>query len=188
MTASTHSLKPMKAAKTAKAHKPAPSLASVRLVPMQPEHLNEVLRIEQHTYPYPWSRGNFADALRAGYPGQLLMSGEEILGYMVAMLGVEEVHLLNITVAPEHQGQGWGRLMLEALKAWSHSQGARSLWLEVRRSNARAIAVYEANGFARVGLRRGYYPDAHGQREDAVVMSLSLDDWAPAQASVTITP
>lgn len=160
----------------------------VRLEPMTLDDLNAVLNIEQHTYPYPWSRGNFADALRAGYPGQLLMAGDEILGYMVAMRGFEEVHLLNITVAPEHQGQGWGRLMLEALAIWSRGLGANTLWLEVRQSNARAMRVYEAHGFHRVGLRRGYYPNGHGQREDAVVMSLHLSASPSQAASVTINP
>lgn len=167
---------------------PAPGLTEVRLEAMTPDHLNAVLKIEQHTYPHPWSRGNFADALRAAYPGQLLMAGDEILGYMVAMLGFEEVHLLNITVAPDHQGQGWGRLMLEALAIWSRGQGAKTLWLEVRQSNARAIRVYEAHGYHRVGLRRGYYPDGHGKREDAVVMSLNLEATPAGAASVTITP
>jgi ribosomal-protein-alanine N-acetyltransferase len=165
-----------------------PALTEVRLEAMTPDHLNEVLKIEQHTYAHPWSRGNFADALRAGYPGQLLMAGDEILGYMVAMRGFEEVHLLNITVAPAHQGQGWGRLMLEALAIWSRGQGAQTLWLEVRQSNARAIRVYEVHGYHRVGLRRGYYPDGHGKREDAVVMSLQLNASASPAASVTITP
>ena len=155
---------------------------------MTPDHLNEVLKIEQHTYAHPWSRGNFADALRAGYPGQLLMAGDEILGYMVAMRGFEEVHLLNITVAPEYQGQGWSRLLLEALGIWSRGIGAQWLWLEVRVGNARAIRVYEVHGYHRVGLRRGYYPDGHGKREDAVVMSLNLEAVPPSAASVTISP
>lgn len=169
---------------------PDAAMPEVRLQAMALEHLNEVLHIEQRTYPHPWSRGNFADAIRAGYAGQMLMGGDQLLGYMVAMQGFEEVHLLNITVSPDHQGQGWGRLMLEALAIWSRGQGAHSLWLEVRRSNARAIRVYEAHGYQRVGVRQGYYPDGHGRREDAVVMSLQLGQTAPQPSapSVTITP
>jgi ribosomal protein S18 acetylase RimI-like enzyme len=59
------------------------------------------------------------------------------------MKGVEEVHLLNITVAPEYQRQGWSRVMLEALAIWARGQGAQWLWLEVRVGNVRAMQVYE---------------------------------------------
>ena len=89
------------------------------------------------------------------------------------MRGVDEVHLLNITVEPTWQGQGWGRLMLDALALWSRAEGAQWLWLEVRTSNVRAQEVYQRYGFRRVGERRNYYP-AHQGREDAIVMSLKL--------------
>jgi len=90
------------------------------------------------------------------------------------MKGVDEVHLLNVTVSPAHQGEGWGRVMLDALAVWSRGQGAQWLWLEVRASNTRAQGIYERQGYRRVGERKGYYPASHGQREDAVVMSLKL--------------
>ena len=112
--------------------------------------------------------------VRAGYQAQVLVAGERLLGYFVAMKGVDEVHLLNITVAPDLQGQGWGRLMLDALGTWSRGQGAQWLWLEVRASNERAQRLYERYGYRRVGLRKAYYPAAHGRREDAIVMSLPL--------------
>ncbi len=142
--------------------------------PMNESRLDEILRIEQSAYAHPWSRGNFSDSLRAGYQAQLLVADAVILGYFVAMKGVDEVHLLNITVAPAYQSQGWGRVMLDALALWSRSQDAEWLWLEVRRSNHRAAQVYERQGFRRVGERKGYYPDADGRREDAIVMSLKL--------------
>ncbi len=141
---------------------------------MTPEHLDAVMAIEATAYPHPWTRGNFNDSLRAGYQGQVLVAAGTMLGYFMAMKGVDEVHLLNLTVAPEHQGQGWGRLILEALSTWSRGQGAQWLWLEVRASNERAQRLYERYGFRRVGLRKAYYPAAHGRREDAVVMSLPL--------------
>lgn len=141
---------------------------------MTPDHLDAVMAIEATAYPHPWTRGNFNDSLRAGYQGQVLVAGGTLIGYFMAMKGVDEVHLLNLTVAPEHQGQGWGRLILEALSTWSRGQGAQWLWLEVRASNERAQRLYERYGFRRVGLRKAYYPAAHGRREDAVVMSLPL--------------
>ncbi len=102
------------------------------------------------------------------------MAGDTLLGYFVAMKGLDEVHLLNITVAPVYQSQGWARVMLDALTIWAKGQGADWLWLEVRVGNLRAIKVYESQGYRRVGLRKNYYPAGQGQREHAVVMSLRL--------------
>jgi [ribosomal protein S18]-alanine N-acetyltransferase len=145
---------------------------------MTPAWLDAVVRVEQSAYGQPWTKGNFTDSLNAGYQAQLLTGGNapdaELLGYFVAMKGVDEVHLLNITVAPEHQRQGWARIMLDALAIWSRAQGAQWLWLEVRVSNARAKAIYERYGFRHVGTRRNYYPAGASTREDAVVMSLAL--------------
>jgi ribosomal-protein-alanine N-acetyltransferase len=142
--------------------------------PLTEARLDELLLIEHAAYRHPWSRGNFTDSLRAGYQAQMLVADGTILGYFVAMKGVDEVHLLNITVAPRYQGQGWSRVMLDALAIWSRAQGAQWLWLEVRVSNARALQIYERHGYRRVGERKGYYPAANGQREDAVVMSFKL--------------
>lgn len=137
-----------------------------------------VLQVEQSAYAHPWTRGNFSDSLKAGYQALVLTGGSgpkaELLGYFVAMKGVDEVHLLNITVAPAHQRQGWARVMLDALALWSRGQGAQWLWLEVRLSNGRARMVYERYGFRHVGTRRQYYPAGNAGREDAVVMSLAL--------------
>jgi ribosomal-protein-alanine N-acetyltransferase len=104
----------------------------------------------------------------------MLCAGPNVLGYLVAMKGVDEVHLLNLTVAPDFQRQGWARLMMEGLVLWSRGQGARQLWLEVRESNTRALEVYRRFGFGQMGVRKQYYPLAPNRREDAVVMSLKL--------------
>lgn len=141
--------------------------------PMTEARLDAVMAVEREAYAHPWTRGNFADSIRSGYQAQLLCAGSTLLGYFVAMKGVDEVHLLNITVAPPYQGQGWGRVMLDALAQWSRAQSAQWLWLEVRTSNQRAQLVYLRYGFRRVGERRAYYPADHG-REDAIVMSLRL--------------
>jgi ribosomal-protein-alanine N-acetyltransferase len=141
--------------------------------PMTEARLDEVVAIERRAYAHPWTRGNFADSLRSGYQAQLLVAGETIIGYFVAMHGVDEVHLLNITVDPEHQGRGWGRVLLDALALWSRAQRAQWLWLEVRTSNKRAQQVYLRYGYRKVGERRNYYPAEHG-REDAIVMSYKL--------------
>lgn len=141
--------------------------------PMTDDRLEQVVAIERRAYDHPWTRGNFADSLRSGYHAQILEAGDTVLGYFVAMQGVDEVHLLNITVEPTWQRQGWGRIMLDALALWSRAQGAQWLWLEVRTSNTRAQQIYQHYGFRRVGERRNYYPAYQG-REDAIVMSLKL--------------
>lgn len=136
--------------------------------------LDAVMRIEQSVYAYPWSRANFADVLASGYPSQILWAGDAVLGYCVAMQGFQEVHLLNVAVAPQYRGQGWGRLMLEALSLWSRAQSAEFVWLEVRQSNVRAQAIYQAAGYAPISVRKAYYAAGKGLREDALVMRLTL--------------
>ena len=150
-----------------------------RFEPMAPERLDAVLAIEQAAYSHPWSRRNFLDTFAVGHEAQCLLAGDTLLGYFVAMAGYQEVHLLNITVAPAHQRQGWALVMLDALALWSRGQRADWLWLEVRQGNTRAQQVYLRRGFVRVGLRKGYYPALHGEREDAVVMSLRLEPPTP---------
>ena len=142
--------------------------------PLSEARLDEVVAIEGQAYDHPWTRGNFLDSVRAGYQAQMLVAGQQLLGYFVAMKGVDEVHLLNLTVAPQWHGQGWGRVMLDALAQWSRGQGAQWLWLEVRASNERAQLIYTRHGYRKVGERKNYYPAHGGKREDAVVMSLKL--------------
>jgi ribosomal-protein-alanine N-acetyltransferase len=141
---------------------------------MHAQEIDTVLQVEQRAYAHPWNRNHFLDALQSGYQAQLLWADATLLGYFVAMEGVQEVHLLNITVAPEYQRQGWSRVMLDALTLWARGRQAQWLWLEVRVGNDRAMHVYEAQGYARVGVRKDYYPAGHGKREDAVVMGLRL--------------
>jgi ribosomal-protein-alanine N-acetyltransferase len=137
--------------------------------------LGAVLAIEEAAYAFPWTRGNFLDSLAAGYLAEVLEArAAGLLGYFVAMTGADELHLLNVTVAPPWQGRGHGRALLDAVAAHGRRRGLATLWLEVRQSNRRARALYGRLGVAEVGVRRAYYPAAAGQREDAVVMSLAL--------------
>ncbi len=145
------------------------------LLPMTPLQLDAVMAIETEAYAFPWSRGNFVDSIASGYAASVLYDGEgRILGYFVAMAGVDEMHLLNITVAPQAQHRGHALYMLDALLDLCQARGAVQLWLEVRETNARARAIYLRRGFVHVGVRRGYYPAPQGQREDAAVMSLAI--------------
>jgi [ribosomal protein S18]-alanine N-acetyltransferase len=146
-----------------------------RREPMTLADIDAVVAVEQAVYAFPWTRGNFVDSLAAGHAAHVLLApdcgGSQLAGYSVALAGVHELHLLNLTVATALQGRGLGRVMLDALVAQCRRERHLWLWLEVRESNLRAREVYERYGFADVGVRHGYYPAA-GRREDAHVMRL----------------
>ena len=146
------------------------------LSPMTMTHIDAVMAVEVAAYAFPWSRGNFIDSLASGHAAWTLHDGAgQLLGYFVAMAGVEEMHLLNLTVTPPAQSRGHARFMLQELNRLCGRQGARKLWLEVRETNARARNMYLRLGFMHVGVRKGYYPAPQGRREDAVVMSLAVE-------------
>ena len=154
---------------------------SARLAPgpelrtMTARDLDAVVTLETRAYSFPWTRGNFIDSLAAGYLAEVLVAPDAgIVGYFVAMAGADEMHLLNLTVAPEWQGRGLAQAMLDALEAACRERRVPTLWLEVRASNQRARSLYRRRGFAEVGQRRGYYPAPHAGREDAIVMRAAL--------------
>lgn len=152
----------------------AGGLPRARPRPLVEADLDAVMAIEAGAYPFPWSRGNMTDSLRAGHRALGWFGPDEaLLSYCIAMAGVDEWHLLNLTVAPALQGRGLGRHMLAELADHVRADGAGRLWLEVRESNHRARALYARCGFAVVGVRRGYYPAGRSAREDAVVMGLA---------------
>lgn len=144
-----------------------------------------VLEVERAIYPFPWSVNHFLDSLRSGYDAWVVdpaaspilaagMPRARPLAYCVMMRVVDETHLLNISVAAEHQHHGLARWLLARLFADSRDIGARSMLLEVRPSNPRARRLYERAGFEIIGRRRGYYPWHNQQREDAIVMRCQL--------------
>ena len=147
---------------------------------MRREDLDAVAAIEQQVYPFPWSRGNFADSLASGYDAWVFEGGDGtgpvLLGYAVVMWIPDEAHLLNLSVAASAQGRGLGRAMLDWLMRDAARRGSRGMMLEVRPSNARAIALYRSSGFAQIGVRKRYYPAADGAREDALVLFTRLLD------------
>ena len=143
------------------------------LHPMREDDLPQVLAIENAIYSHPWTQGNFADSLRAGYDCRTWRFGGELIGYFVLMAAAGEAHLLNLSIADAHQRRGHGAALLREAANLARERGAKNMFLEVRPSNRGAQALYTRFGFRKVAVRRGYYP-AHSGREDALVLSLSL--------------
>ncbi|MBI1968042.1 MAG: ribosomal protein S18-alanine N-acetyltransferase [Gemmatimonadetes bacterium] len=84
-------------------------------------------------------------------------ASELAVGYVVAHYGADEAEILNLGVAPEHRRCGVGKALVEQMLATLAAKGVRSVYLEVRESNAAARRLYEQLGFTPVGLRPNYY-------------------------------
>ena len=144
----------------------------VQLRPMTTADLDAVLSIEERVHSHPWSRGNFADSLAVGNDCWLAEIQGQPAGYVIAKAAGGEAELLNISVAPDRQGNGVGRVLLDFIIAAVQPR-AELLFLEVRPSNHSAIGLYQSHGFNEVGVRPGYYPSAGG-REDALIFARVL--------------
>lgn len=137
--------------------------------------VDQIVEIEQAVYSHPWTRGNFFDSLYSGYvAGGLRDKSGLLLGYFVLMPVVDEMHLLNLAVRAERQGQGFARILLDNISELIRTQQFSSILLEVRVSNLRALEVYQRYGFAEIGRRKAYYPSTDNAREDAIVMRMQL--------------
>lgn len=135
-----------------------------------------VARIERSAYAFPWTPGMFADCVGSGHECWVAREGQAILGYAILAAGAGEAHLLNVCVRPTRRRRGHGSALVRHMIDRAAACDARTLFLEVRPSNAAARRMYEDLGFREVGRRRNYYSTADG-REDAVILALSL--WGP---------
>lgn len=148
--------------------------APATLRPMREADLDEIMRIEEAAYPFPWTRGIFRDCMRAGYPMWVQERDAAIIGYGVLSIAADEAHVLNLCTAPGHEGHGLAQRMLQALLQIARAGGAQRVYLEVRPSNPRAITLYDRSGFNEIGRRPRYYPAVGNGREDAIVMAMEL--------------
>ena len=144
-----------------------------KLRPMSVSDLDAIMAIERVNFPFPWTEGNFKDSMNSGYLCLVMEQAKQVMGYAVLMMVLDEAHLLNISVAQSHQGQGWGRYFLVQMMEMGREKGGLNMFLEVRPSNHSALGLYESMGFNEMGVRPGYYP-AHNGREDAVLMGMAL--------------
>jgi ribosomal-protein-alanine N-acetyltransferase len=143
--------------------------------PMEVGDVEEVLAIEQASFPMPWSRLAFLSELLENERAVYLVAREEgkVIGYAGLWRILDEGHLTNLAVRPDVRRKGVGRQLLETLCTLAAARGLRRLTLEVRVSNAAAQRLYESFGFLAAGVRPGYYQDNH---EDALIMWRELPD------------
>lgn len=141
---------------------------------MTHDDVDAVLAIEQAVQHFPWTRGNFIDALDSDCLCRVDESEEgRIRGYAILMPAADEAELLNIGVARDEQRKGLGRALLAEMLDLARERNVRRVYLEVLPSNAAAIALYRSAGFSDFGIRYGYYQNANGS-EDAMVMVCEL--------------
>ncbi|HEX9667763.1 MAG TPA: ribosomal protein S18-alanine N-acetyltransferase [Thermodesulfobacteriota bacterium] len=139
---------------------------------IEPHHLDEIIAIEQVSFPTPWPRQVFDMELKSSrsYKRVSKINGT-VVGYIIAWKIYDEVHILNLAVHPEHRRRGIGRGLLNDCLLYFSNKGIKSAILEVRVRNKNAIKLYEKTGFRSVGFRRKYYSDTG---EDALVMKLDM--------------
>lgn len=152
--------------------------------PMRQADIDAVIAIENAAYEFPWTPGIFRDCLRIGHQCWVYEARSGLIAYGVLSCAAGEAHVLNLCVAPNHQGHGHGRRMLRRLIDLARWHMSDRVFLEVRPSNPSAIALYLDEGFNEIGRRPNYYPAAKG-REDAIVMAIELlppdqPAWPPA--------
>jgi len=162
---------------------PRDSFHDVEIVEMTEDHLDQVLKIENRSFAAPWTPKLFRETLAFPLSLSLVVRkkvDKKVIGYANFYVIAGEVQILNVAVAPEERGQGYGGLLLGRSIGILRSRGAGIFFLEVRESNAQAIKLYHKLGFRKVGRRRNYYTETN---EDALVMRLKTDRWTGSTTS-----
>ena len=150
---------------------PADSLIVLRA--MRDDDVPAIMAVEERSYPFPWTAGIFHDCMRAGYSCHVIEKDGRLAGYGVMSAAAREAHILNVCVAPEQRGQGYGRMLMERMIAQARRLHAEMMFLEVRPSNQVALRLYTQLGFNEIGTRNNYYPAERG-REDALLLAKQL--------------
>ncbi len=139
---------------------------------LQKSDIPQAMIIERLTQFTPWTEEVFERCYDAGYRGWVIEQGDQLIGYLIMSTLAGESHILNVCIHPDFQHQGFGRQLVEAALK-NAKEKSDIAFLEVRRSNAYAIALYEKMGFIQISTRKNYYPTKEG-REDALVFAKDL--------------
>lgn len=137
---------------------------------LYPNDIPAMYQIEELVQGIPWALDIFHTCFRAGYTSWGIEIENKLIGFVMVGLQGDECHILNIGVHPQYQRQGWGMKLLEWALKEAKNKKMGMAYLEVRRSNQRAIALYEKAGFSQIGERKDYYPAFEG-REDALIFA-----------------
>ncbi len=134
------------------------------------DDLDQVMVIERENFSVPWTEMGFFTYLMREDALFLVAEDEEenIQGYCGVIIAIDEGDITNVSVKKELQGQGIGKALVEELITRTVLRGVRTLFLEVRKSNISALALYEKMGFEHMGVRKNYYTDPV---EDGITMS-----------------
>lgn len=137
--------------------------------PIRIEDLDDVLYLEILCFPTPWSRGALKAEIQDNHCARYVVVEKEdrVIGYGGMWIVLDEAHITNIAVHPNHRGKGLGEAIMKALIDTAVQLGICGMTLEVRVSNSIAHKLYEKLGFFGVGVRKGYYTD---DGEDALIM------------------
>ena len=138
---------------------------------MVPDDADAVARVEAASFPVPWSRESFWREVSNEHTCYVLACDEEaatpVIGYAGCWILAGEAQITNVAILPAYRGQGVGTQLMAAVIAAAKERGASAMTLEVRPSNAPALALYHHYGFQEAGRRKGYYSD---NGEDAIIM------------------
>ena len=142
----------------------------VRIVPMNADHLDELVELERICFSTPWSRNMLAEELDNACSAFLVAvdANEKVVGYAGLQVVLDEGYIANIAVFPEHRRKGVAGQLLQVFMNFAEANRLAFLTLEVRASNQAAIALYANRGFEEVGRRKNYYEHP---REDAIIMT-----------------
>jgi ribosomal-protein-alanine N-acetyltransferase len=131
--------------------------AHYRVRPAAAADVDALHAIERAVFSDPWALSDFRECLAAATPVFVAVRGHEVVGYVISRAAADEGEILNLAVAPAQQRQGVGRLLAQRALDDLAARGARSVYLEVRESNAAARRLYEGLGFEAVARRPNYY-------------------------------
>lgn len=135
--------------------------------------LPQMMAIENIAHVVPWTEETFKMCLQPNYIGWVVELDKKIIGFVIVAMETVECHILNLCVMPSYQQQGFGRTLLQYVLHEAEQFGSSVIYLEVRRTNSRAISLYQKLDFHLVGERKGYYPVISGE-EDALIYARSL--------------
>jgi len=140
--------------------------------------LAEAYQLEQLCHPIPWSKETFFSNQGERYLNLKITVANKIVGFCICQKVVDEATLFNIAIHPKYRKQGLAKALLnhliDELMSINAPYKISTLWLEVRRSNTPAIALYQLIGFNQITIRKNYYPSTNGHREDAIIMAYTL--------------